>query len=111
MKTFLLLLASTVAVQAQIRIPAFTAYTQPETGGPRVSQASRITGWKDPNAKVFWFGEFKTGATVAATLQLRLPENQRSRLRLSVAGQSREAEMKGSGTNLISAHFGKFDIQ
>lgn len=111
MKAILALLASLIAAHAQLHVPAFTAYTDPENGAARISSTSGVTGWRNPEAKILWFGEFKSPVTLDASLQLRLPENQSSKLRLTVAGQSREAEAKGAGTNLVTAHFGEFQIK
>ena len=41
---------------------------------------------------------------------LRLPAGAESRLRLTVAGQSQEAQAKGSGTNPVTVPFKAFDI-
>jgi hypothetical protein len=98
-------------VSAQLRIPAFTAYLEPDANGARVSQNAGITGWRDPNLKVLWFGEFKTSATLEAAVELRLPTNATSKLRLSVNGQTRDTEVRGAGTNLVTAKFGSFEIK
>jgi len=109
---FVAILAGRIlAVAEAITVPAFTAYIEPEANGARVSSGSGITGWKDPKAKVLWFGELKTTGTLDAALQLRLASNTTSRLRLTVAGQSRETEAKGAGSEIVTANFGKFDIK
>lgn len=109
--TLALLLATVISRAEELRVPAFTAYTEPNANGARVSQNSGITGWRDPNLKVLWFGEIKTPGAIAAAVSLRLPTNAVSKLRLGVAGQSRDAEVKGAGTNLVLAHFGSFTIK
>jgi hypothetical protein len=91
-------------------VPAFTAYIDPDANGARVSQNSGVTGWRDSNQKVLWFGEIKTPGTLDAAVELRLPENAISRLRLTVAGQSHEAEARGTRTN-VTVRFGKFEIK
>jgi hypothetical protein len=106
-----LLAGRILAVAEPIAVPAFTAYVEPEANGVRVSPGSGITGWKDPKAKVLWFGEFKTAGALDAALHLRLASNTTSRLRLTVAGQSRETEAKGAGSEMITANFGKFEIK
>src|SRR5439155_19875541 len=106
-----LLLASVISRAEQLRVPAFTAYTEPNANGARVSQNSGITGWRDPNLKILWFGEINTPGTLDAALALRLPSNTVSKLRLAVAGQSHDANVKGAGTNLITAKFGSFTIK
>ena len=44
---------------AQLRVPACTAYLDPDPEGAHVSTRSGITGWQDPGLKVLWFGELK----------------------------------------------------
>ena len=96
---------------APLRVPGFTAYLDPETGdGARISSRSGVTNWKDASTKVLWFGEFKNPGSLNAVVELRLPEGSESKLRLSVAGHSREAIVKGAGTNAVTADFGQFEI-
>jgi hypothetical protein len=99
------------ATAAELRVPAFTAYLDPETGGgARISSRSGVTDWRDASTKVLWFGEIKSVGTLGAAVELRLPKGAESRLRLSVAGQSHEATVKGAGTNRVTASFGEFKI-
>ena len=107
----LLWLASILAAHAELRIPAFTAYLDPNPEGARISERSGITGWKNPAQKVLWFGEFKTPGNLDASVTLRLPEGENSSLRLTVAGKSSEATAPGAGTNLVTVNFGSFDIE
>jgi len=93
-----------------LTVPASTAYLEPQTAGARVSSRG-ITDWKDASVKVLWFGELKTTGALDASVELRLPANSLSRFRLTVAGQSREAEAKGAGDEPVTAAFGKFDIK
>lgn len=114
LKTLLLgvLLTSAVSLSAaELRVPAFTAYLDPDVDGARVSSRSGISNWKDPGLKVLWFGEFKNPGVIDASIALRLPEKAISKLRLTLAGQSHEATVTGGGTNLVTAHFGKFDLK
>ena len=95
---------------AELRIPAFTAYLDPDVRGARVSPRSGITGWNDPELKVLWFGEIKSPGKLDCSVALQLPTDAISTLRLTVAGQSREALVKGAGPDLVTADFGLFDI-
>ena len=95
---------------AELIVPASTAYLDPQTDGARVSGRG-VTGWKDTAVKVLWFGELKATGALNASVQLRLPTNVTSRLRLTVAGQSHEAQVKGAGDETVTAAFGKFDIK
>src|SRR4051812_9620765 len=103
------LLSCALNLYAQLQVPAFTAYTEPSPNALRISASSGITGWKDPQCKILWFGAMNAPVTIEAGVQLRLPTGVSSRLRLTVADQSHEVEVKGEGTNLVTAHFGKYE--
>ena len=107
----LALVLGTAAARAELRIPAATAYLDPNVDGAHISARSGVTGWKDPALKVLWFGEIKTPGSLGCAVALRLAEGASSKLRLTVAGQSREATAQGAGTNLVTLSFGKFDIK
>ncbi len=108
---YLTLLASaTPIIAAELRVPAFTAYTLPDVDGARISQRSGVTRWTDPTISVNWYGEFKQTGELSAKVALRLPKDAESKLRLTVAGQSHEVTVKGSNGESVAADFGKFDI-
>lgn len=91
-------------------MPAFTAYTLPAADGARISERSGITRWTDPALSVNWYGQFKQTGELSAKVMLRLPANTESKLKLTVAGQSREVTVKGGGENAVAADFGQFKI-
>jgi len=95
---------------AELHIPAFTAYLDPDARGARVLPRSGITGWNNPGLKVLWFGEIKATGKLDCSVALRLPADVTSKLRLTIAGQSHEALVKGTGPELVIANFGSFDI-
>ena len=103
------LVAHGIAGAAPLVIPASTAYTHPDPNGARVSIAG-ISGWKDAAVKILWFGELKSAGALDAGLQLRLAPNTTSKLRLTIDGQAREAEVTG-GSDIVTASFGKFNIR
>lgn len=104
-------LSGMLAQAESLRVPAFTAYLEPDVDGARVSGRSGITGWRDPALKVLWFGEIKTAGQLECAVALCLAEGATSKLRLSVAGQSHEAKINGAGTNLVLARFGAVEIK
>jgi hypothetical protein len=108
--TMALITLATSASAAELRVPGFTAYLDPDGRGARVSSRSGVTGWTDPAAKVLWFGEIKTAGTLDCSISLRLPADTTSRLRLTVAGRSREATVRGAGAEPVTVPFGTFDI-
>ncbi len=95
--------------QAQLRVPAFTAYLEPNPEGASVSR-SGVSDWTDPSLKVLWFGEIKAPGKLSCSLELRLPAGAESKLRLGVAGTFREASVKGLGDDLVKVDFGSFDV-
>src|ERR1700722_1461522 len=105
-----LILSGLCPAQAELRVPAFTAYLDPDPDGARVSERSGITGWTNPSLKVVWFGEIKTPGKLDCSLVLRLPSGAESRLRLTAAGKSLEVTAKGSGNSPVTVDFGSFDI-
>ena len=107
--SLLVLMTWAVFARAELRVPGFTAYLDPDVNGARVSERSGITGWRDPHLKVLWFGELKTPGEVTCTLELRLPAGHESKFRLTVAGTSREATAVGD-TNSVRVEFGSFPI-
>lgn len=95
---------------AELQIPAFTAYLDPNPDGARVSERSGVTRWKDPALKVLWFGEFKTTGKLDAAVALQLSAGVSSKLRLTVAGQSHEATVTGESDKPVTANFGSFEL-
>ncbi len=95
---------------AELRVPAFTAYLDPDVRGARISESAGITRWTDPSIKVLWFGDIKTPGTLDCAVTLRLAEGAASRLRLTVAGQSRQASVTAAEAGVVTAAFGSFDI-
>lgn len=110
MKTPCLLLWSALAaVGAPLEIPGFTAYTLPDPDGARISEARGVSHWNKPGQSVNWYGDFKKTGDITAKVALRLTEGATSKLRLTVDGASREAEVKG-GADGATADFGSFKI-
>lgn len=103
--------AFTLAARAaELRVPAFTAYTLPDPEGARISQRGGVTRWTDPAISVNWYGQFKQAGDVSARLVLRLPTEAESKLKLTVGGQSRQVTVKGT-SDTVTADFGSFVIQ
>src|SRR5712671_4389903 len=92
--TLTIAFAFSAAANAELRIPAATAYADPWESGAKISKDG-ISGWKDSAQKILWFGEIKAAGKLDASVIVRLPEGKSSKLRLTVAGQSHDAEAKG----------------
>lgn len=106
----LVCLCLALAPAAELRIPAFTAYTLPDPEGAQVSVKHGLTGWTDPAQTVDWYGAFAQKGTLTVRLDLRLPQDAPTKLRLTLAGQSREVALRGNG-QLLTADFGSFEIR
>jgi len=106
--TLSLSLLLTIAAHAELRIPASTAYSDPWDHGVRISKEG-ISGWKDSAQKISWFGEIKNAGKLDASLVLRLPADAKSKLRLTVEGQTHDAEATG-GAAPVTVSFGSFTI-
>jgi hypothetical protein len=96
--------------QAELRVPACTAYLEPDPDGADVSPRAGVSNWTDPALQVLWFGEIKTPGELDCSLLLRLPAVAESKLRLTVAGKGREAVAKGMGNDAVKVDFGSFDV-
>lgn len=106
-----MLCAAAPALPAELRVPATTAYLQPNTGGARVSAKSGVTGWRDPKVKVLWFGELKKAGDLTAAVLVRLPKGVTSKLRLSVGDQAREANVVGTDLDQpVTMSFGSYAV-
>ncbi len=95
----------------EVRVPAFTGYMLPDVDSARISEQRGVTRWTDPNQSVNWYGKFARGGELRVALELRLPTDASSRLKLTVGDQSREATVAGKGKDeLVKADFGSFTI-
>lgn len=106
---FLTMLAIPVAAFAELHVPGATAYLDPDPNGAHVSGAG-VTHWHGSAINVSWFGEVKSPGKVQCDVALRLRAGAVSKLRLTVAGQSRETTVLGKGSDPVKAAFGQFEI-
>ncbi|MBK9139304.1 MAG: DUF3472 domain-containing protein [Verrucomicrobia bacterium] len=96
---------------AELRVPAFTAYTLPDPEGARISERTGVTRWTNSAVTVNWYGRFTNTGDVSARVVLRLPEGAPSRLQLTVGEEVREVRVTGlGGTSRVTADFGAFSI-
>ncbi len=91
------------AARARLRVPAFTAYLDPDANGANVTKDD-IAGWTNPSLTVSWFGEIKTAGKLDAAVSVRAAEG--AEFKLTVGAQSREAVVSGN-----EAKFGSFDVE
>ena len=94
-----------------LRIPAFTAYAEPDAEAVDFSEASGVTGWKSAKDRIVWYGELKTAGDLEIALTLRLPAVSSSRLKLTVAKKTFIAVANGmAGTEPVTVSFGTVAI-
>jgi hypothetical protein len=106
--TLALVFSSALLHAAELRIPAATAYLDPDPHGARVSRAG-ISGWHDAAQTVSWFGEIKTAGALEASVVLRLPSGTKTTFKLTVGPETRETTVGGDGES-STLDFGSFTI-
>ena len=124
MKTLRLALAllfTVSAAHAELRVPAFTAYLEPDANGAKVGKDG-ITGWTKAEVTVSWYGEFKTAGKVDVSIVMRLPKDAVAVLKLAaqrrppfplaeLAQRKGPKEVKVTGTGeAMTVKFGEFSI-
>ncbi|MDI6451369.1 DUF3472 domain-containing protein [Anaerobaca lacustris] len=112
-KSYLLVIVLAVLAGPAVgamRVPGYTAYLEPDMRGARVSERSGVTRWTDPAVKVLWFGQIKTPGTLDGAVTMRLGQGATSKLRLTVAGRSREVTATGGGEEPVTVPFGSFEV-
>ncbi len=100
--------ASQISIAEELRIPAFTAYSEPDARSPRIEAPAGITHWTDPKDRISWYGELKSAGSIDAEVALVLPSGETSKLKLSVDQASREVTVTGDSAPVV-AKFGAFD--
>ncbi|MDX1930560.1 MAG: DUF3472 domain-containing protein [Pirellulaceae bacterium] len=99
------------ALADDLRVPAFTAYMLPDADSARISEQRGVTRWTDPKQSVNWYGKFAQSGSLTASVDLRLPVDAVSKLKLTIDGQSRSATITGKGKDAaVQAAFGEFNI-
>lgn len=106
-----LLLPGIVLRAASLRIPAFTAYAEPDPEGVRISSRRGVSRWTNPAVSLHWYGHFPSTGDLGARLELRLPPGSESHLVLQIDGRSRETRVRGSGNDApVVADFGRWSL-
>jgi hypothetical protein len=110
-------LATSTEPSVSLRVPALTAYIEPDAEALEVAAPGDFTGWTAAREKVVWYGRLNSTGRLGLAVSLRLPETAASTLRLTVAKMprgavgSRTAQTRGgSGAQPITVDFGSVDI-
>lgn len=94
-----------------LRVPAFTAYIEPDPEAMEVSEQNGISGWKDTKEEIVWYGNMRSVGRLHVSVSLRLPIRTRSSYRLTVEGRSHTAKAVGNrGDKPITLDFGMVTI-
>ncbi len=92
-------LLATAPAFAELRIPASTAYLDPDPHGATISDAG-VTGWTNPQITVSWFGEFKTTGKLTASVEMTIPKGTQAHLILTVGTDRCEVNTTGTGARI-----------
>src|SRR5688572_1427175 len=102
---------TTPQVPHALRVPAFTAYIEPNPDGAKVSEEAGITGWSDRKQSVSWFGSIAKPGKLAVSLSVQLPAGETSRLRFIVNKTKLIAEARGAANGApVRVDFGTVEI-
>jgi hypothetical protein len=109
--TAVILCLTAPAFAEDLRVPAFTAYMLPDADSARIAEQRGVTRWTDPKQSVNWYGKFAHSGSLTASVELRLPVDAVSKLKLTIDGQSRLATIAGKGKDAaVIAEFGEYSI-
>jgi hypothetical protein len=95
---------------AELRVPGFTAYSEPDAEALEFTQEHGVTGWTDSKQSVVWYGEIKTVGRLDVAVKLRLPETRAVTLRLTIAGKAQTALVVGRGNEAVTIAFDAVEI-
>ena len=107
--TLAAVLAALLAVPAERRIPAYTAYLAPDADASRISANRPVMPFARAGVTLAWFGRFTTTGAVTAAVAVQLAAGDSVRLRLTVGAERREATAVG-GTGESRVSFGSFVV-
>jgi hypothetical protein len=88
---FLSLLAVVSPAGAAVRVPASTAYIDPDPNGAKVSKEHGVSAWTNKGNHVLWFGEFKNAGQVQASIVCKTAAGKPLDLELAFEGTKHKA--------------------
>src|SRR5439155_22635126 len=95
---------------AEIRVPAFTSYLDPDLDSGRGPHPPATRNAGHSALWMLWFGELANPGKLECSVALRVPGPGDCHLRLVIAGQTNVAIAKSSGTQVQVVKLGAFDI-
>ncbi len=99
-----------VSVNAEIAIPAVTAYSAPDPQALTFSPENAIAHWKDSSTKIQWHGNLQRTGKLAIKVTLRLPKDTSMQYKMTVAYQTITASALGAGDEDVTTDVGEVDI-
>lgn len=103
-----LLIAQTAS---SLEIPGFTAYSEPKPEALEISDPNPIKGWGDAKTTIAWYGLFRTTGRLDVSVKLHLPTGEKSKLRMTVDGQTLSTKSVKGADGMIAVSFGSADIK
>ena len=88
-----------------LRVPGFTAYSEPDAEALEFTQEHGVTGWTDGKQSIVWYGEIKNPGLLDVSVEIRLPATQAVTLRLTVAGRAETATVLGRSGKPVKVAF------
>ncbi|MCW3098336.1 MAG: hypothetical protein JWL77_3954, partial [Chthonomonadaceae bacterium] len=104
-----------IAARAQkedvvLRVPGFTAYSEPSPEALEFTQEHGVTGWTDSKQSVVWYGEIKNAGWLDLAVDIRLPETEAVTLRLTVGGKAFTATAQGQSGETVTVSFPSVEL-
>lgn len=107
---FLVAVATGVAASAdEIRMPANTAYVDPDANGIRIRDDG-AGPWEDPTQTLSWFGRIAKPGKLNVAVEVKLPANATASLTLRIGETSVERTTEGVAEEAVRVDFGSYEI-
>src|SRR5258708_7835390 len=84
-----LLMGAGRADDEPLRVPAFTAYCEPDPNGVKISAKEGVTGWTDTKQSLSWFGHLEKSGKLYVALSVSLPKDAQAKWKLEITSISR----------------------
>ncbi|MEI6741058.1 MAG: DUF3472 domain-containing protein [Gemmatimonadaceae bacterium] len=97
------------APSTPLRIPANTAYTNPDPDAVRMVGNRPVAPFGEAGAQLVWYGRFATRGVLTASLELRVGSAAGRRVRLQMGGTARDATLP-SDTGIVTVLVGDFPV-
>jgi hypothetical protein len=103
------LATGSTAFAEELRVPASTAYVDPDANGIRVRDFG-AGPWEDPTQSLSWFGRIANPGKLNVAVEVRLPAESYTSLTLRVGESASEREFDGVAGENVRVDWGSFEI-